>query len=480
MWRLAAGLAVAGWGTTCGEPPLAQAGPVLGFATYLGGAREDEARAVAVDDAGYVYVAGYTDSADFPVTRAGKPLGGSRDAFVAKFGPDGKTLIWAAYLGGSLPDVAHAVAVDASGNVYVAGETQSQDFPVTRGALQTTHGGTEFSRDAFVAKLNAAGDTLLYATYLGGNYDDAATAIAVDDAGNAYVTGWTWAANFPTVNALKSRWSGEICVLAVSPSGGNPMVMHPCEDAFVAKLNPAGGRLIFSTYLGGKNRDLGAAIALDAQANVWVAGSTRSDDFPVASPAQARHGGGTCELPTSSFNRTWARYTCEDAFVVKLPPEGHALALATFLGGDRTDLAHAISVAADGNAYVAGETASSAFPATQGAMQTTHRGATDAFLVRFSAAGALHFSTFLGGTGDDRAAGLALDPAGKAYLAGTTTSGDFPLTPGSPDTTAGRGFLSKIDAAGGGGGGPGHLRPGLLGQGPGRHPEPGLYGQLHR
>jgi uncharacterized protein (TIGR03437 family) len=440
--RHAALLAVACCITACGQPPLR-------FATYLGGSRDDEAHALAVDDLGYVYVTGSTESVDFPLApaTARKPLGGGRDAFVAKFAPDGKTLIFSVYLGGSLPDSGNAIAVDAAGNVYVAGETQSPDFPVTRGAFQTTPGGAQFSRDAFVVKLSPTGD-LLYSTYLGGNYDEAATGIAVDDAGNAYVTGWTWSATFPTVNAIRSRWDGEICVLSVSPSSGFPMSMHPCEDAFVAKLNPAGSALLFSTYLGGKNQDLGEAIALDAQGNVWVTGSTRSEDFALVQPFQGRPGGGTCNLPTS-FPSTWSRYTCEDAFVVKLAPQGDALLFSTWLGGDRADFGRGLAVDAAGNPVVAGETASAGFPVTNGAFQTAPGGGADAFITKLNTTGsALVFSTLLGGAGEDRALGLALDPAGNVYAAGTTVSPLFPLTPGSPETASGRGFVAKLDAAG--------------------------------
>lgn len=241
-------------------------GSDLVYSSYLGGSTSDGGIGITVDTSGNVYVTGSTNSSDFPTTpeafEPNFPSGGF-DAFVAKVNPDGSALVYSTYLGGSSDDVGSGIAVDASNNAYVTGVTGSTNFPTTEGAFQTTLGDCPGCRDAFVAKLNADGSTLVYSTYLGGSADDGGSDIAVDTSGNAYVTGTTRSTNFPTANAVQPNFGG---------AG---------YDAFVVKLN-SGGALVYSTYLGGDSFDLGFGIAVDPFGNAYVTGRTNSwFGFPI-------------------------------------------------------------------------------------------------------------------------------------------------------------------------------------------------------
>jgi len=241
---------------------LNPSGSALLYATYLGGSGTEEATSVAVDSGGSAYVAGGTYSSDFPTQAAlDNAYGGSGDGFLAKLNPSGSALVYATYLGGSVTDEVTSVAVDGTGNAYVAGTTNSSDFP-TQAALDGSLGGL---KDGFVAKLNPSGSALLYATYLGGSGEDQANAVAVDGAGNAYVAGETWSSDFPTQVALDGALGG-------------------FEDAFVAKLNPSGSALVYATYLGGSEDDDATSVAVDGAGNAYVVGGTYSSDFPTVAP----------------------------------------------------------------------------------------------------------------------------------------------------------------------------------------------------
>ena len=258
------------------------------YSTYLGGSGADEGRGIAVDSSGNAYITGWTDSRDFPTT-PGAFQTTCCGAFVTKFSPTGSTLVYSTYFGyGSTS----GIAVDSSGNAYVTGYTESTNFPVTPGAFQATCGGGEpynNCMDAFVTKLDPSGSALVYSTYLGGSSWDSAYGIAVDSAGNAYVTGYTQSSNFPTVNPLQPTYGGGV------------------YDAFVTKLNPSGSALVYSTYLGGSGKDLAWGIAVDSSGNAYVTGSTHSLNFPKTPGAfQTTCNGGT----------NCARYG--DAFVTKM------------------------------------------------------------------------------------------------------------------------------------------------------------------
>jgi cysteine synthase len=328
-------------------------GTALVYSTYLGGSGSDLGYAIAVDTAGNAYITGNTGSPDFPGT-ATSPIqayiSGGSDAFVAKLNTTGTALVYSTYLGGNAGEIGEAIAVDAAGNAYVAGFTESSNFPVVGNPLQATFGGLV---DGFVAKLNASGTGLVYATYLGGSRIDDVHGIAVDTAGNAYVTGGTTSTDFPGT--------------ATSPiqahNGGQ-------DDGFVAKLNATGTALIYSTYLGGSGGDAGEAIAVDAAGNAYVAGFTPSPDFPMAGdPIQAHFGG--------SF----------DAFVAKLNATGTALVYSTYLGGSATDEGRGIAVDAAGNAYITGNTSSLDFPgAASSPIQAHNGGVRDAFVAKIAEA----------------------------------------------------------------------------------------------
>ena len=385
-------------------------GSALLFSTYLGGSYFDGGHAIALDRDGNVYVAGETRSSDFPLVNPLQPAfgGGVDDAFVAKLAADGSALDYSTYLGGSGVDEANGIAVDGEGNAYIAGNTSSTDFP-TVNAVQPTYGGGDFS--AFIAKVAPDGSALLYSTYLGGNHWDWGTSIAVDGAGDAYVTGVTGSTNFPTVNALQPTFGG-------------------IADAFVTKFAPDGSALLFSTYLGGYGLDQGNGVAVDAAGSAYVTGSTDATNFPTVNAVQPASGGGT------------------DAFVTKFAPDGSALLYSTYLGGSSLDTANGIAVDADGNAYLIGSTWSTNFP-TLDAFQPNFGGGyyADAFVAKLSAGGAsLVYSSYLGGSGSDGGNAVAVDTNGNAYVTGNTASADFPTANALQPAYAGVGdaFVAKI------------------------------------
>jgi len=372
------------------------------YSTFLGGSDIDTAAGIAVDAAGNVYIVGTTQSLDFPATlgafqtRLNSTIGVS-DVFVSKLNAAGSALIYSTYIGGSGFDFGRAIAVDAAGNAYVTGQTGSSNFPTTGGAFQRAIKFIPTPRpadplDAFVTKLNPTGSGLVYSTYLGGVDVEDALGIAVDAAGNAYVTGYTASRDFPTTAGAFSRTSG----------GGN--------DAFVTKLNATGSALVYSTYLGGLDNELGARIRLDAQNNAYVMGSTRSANFPTTP-------GAFDTIHNGAF----------DVFVTKLNPTGSGLVYSTFIGGSNFDSGQGLAIDGAGNAYVSGGTGSLDFPTTPGAFATTPTG-NDIFVTKLNAAGsALVYSTFLGSAGGGAA--IAVDGAGNAYVTGGTSSTVFPTTP---------------------------------------------------
>ncbi len=380
------------------------------YGTFLGGSWIDSGLAIAVDAEGSAYVTGETLSVDFPAAPGAfdASYNGDYDAFVVKLDPAGTTLVYATFLGGGHEDWGQDIAVDAAGRAYVTGETSSSDFPTTPGAFDTSYnGGDLFPLDVFVVKLDPAGSTLVYATFLGGSSGDGGSAIAVDAAGSAYVTGETGSSNFPTTPGA----------FDTSYNGG-------WYDAFVVKLNPTGSALAYATFLGGSRDDFSAGIAVDAAGSAYVTGNTYSSDFPATPGAF-----------DTSFNGDRDIYD-RDAYVAKLNPAGSALAYATFLGGRRPDVGLAIAVDAAGSAYVTGWTDSSNFPVTPGVFDTRYNGGDDGFVVKLNPTGsALAYATFLGGSDADWANAIAVDGAGRACVTGVTYSGDFPTTPGAFDTS---------------------------------------------
>ncbi len=465
--------------------------PVLAYSTYLGGAgcppgvcsNDDAGFGIAVDSDGNTYLTGRT--LGFPTTAGaydqvcGSPSGSfgeggcvhimpssdcapcttvyNPDAFVAKLNASGTALIYSTYLGGGLPylggnpESGTSIAVDSTGNAYVTGQTRSADFPVTPGALRTTCGCGTYISDAFVTKLNPSGSALVYSTYLAGSSNDIGYGIALDGAGNAYVTGVTSSSDFPAANAAQAAYGG-----------GN--------DAFVAKLNATGTALLYSTFLGGSGDDAGRGIAVRSDGSASLTGTTTSANFPLASAYQSVFGGGA------------------DAFVTTLSAAG-SLSSSTYLGGSGNDYGYGIALDSAGDAYVAGSTASTNFPTTTGAftgafaakvgasgtslLYSTNPGGgagygiavngvgnafvtgvngNDAFVSQLTANGSGQvYTVALGGSGIDSGNAIAVDGAGNAYVTGSTTSTDLPTTPGAVQPAYGGGssdvFVSKIAEA---------------------------------
>jgi hypothetical protein len=398
--------------------------PVLVYSTYLGGHDEEGSRSVALDAAGNVYVAGYTVTNeppnDFPVTPGAFQTAGSwYDPFIAKFDRSG-ALVYSTLLGGESDDGLGGIEVDRTGNVYVTGHTDSPDFPLVS-SLQPAP--RDYVPDAFVAKLSADGSELLFSTTLGGSDGDWGTDIGMDARGALYVTGWTDSADFPQPG------------FPPLPPGHRTS----SSDVFVVKLAPGGAGLVYSRVVGGEHVEFGERIAVDEAGRVHVTGFTGSARFPVVNSAQPAWGGDY------------------DAFALKLDSAG-SVVYSTYLGGSGTDTGHGIALDAAGNAYVTGETLSDGFP-VRSALQPVRRGSRDNFVAKLSPAGALVYSTYLGGVHDDQALAIAADRAGSVYVTGVTSSSDYPLVdplqagcaPNNPPDVRFRrpdAFVTRISASG--------------------------------
>jgi hypothetical protein len=294
------------------------------------------------------YVTGTTSSALFPITPGAfqTTRGGGADAFVTKLNPTGTALIYSTYLGGIAEDDGFAIAVDSTGNAYLTGDTTSANFPTTAGAFQTTRPG---GFDAFVTKLSADGSALVYSTYVGGSLEDDGGSIAVDAAHNAYLTGDTTSTNFPTTpGAFQTTLAGGF-------------------DAVVTELNSTGSALVYSSYLGGSLDDFGTGIAMDSAGNAYLAGDTLSANFPTTADA---------------FQTALAG--SNDSFLTEFNPDGTALVHSSYLGGGLDDFAFGITLDSLGNPYLAGATRSANFPTTTGAFQTTLNGTEDGFVSKFA------------------------------------------------------------------------------------------------
>jgi len=393
-------------------------GNTLIYSTYLGGANgvqgegmgEQWCNGIAVDKNGCAYVTGYTYSTDFPTKNPYQgDHQGNQCIFVTKFNAQGNDLAYSTYLGTGGNNRASGIAVDQNTNAYIAGQSEGY-FPTTAGAYQPVYGGG--GGDAVVAKFNADGSDLMYATFLGGAEVDGGCAIAVDNSGNAYVTGYTTvndSSNFPTTAGV------------IQPT---PVGSIYSRDAFVTKLNTDGSGLVYSTFLGGTNiygsgSTYGIGIAVDAAGQAYVTGPTdATSNFPIKNAAQPTPGGG-------------GSYFLTDAFVTAYNPTATDYLFSTYLGGSNYDMGAAIAVFTDsgGHSYVhvAGNTISVNFPTKNPIQASLNPGQYDIFVTKIDVAtGALVFSTYLGGTGLDGSRGIVTDRRGDAYVAGETQSTNFP------------------------------------------------------
>jgi hypothetical protein len=395
---------------------LAASGQSLVYSTYIGGSGSDAGSAIAVDATGNAFITGSASSGFPVVTPAQSKVGGNTDAFIAKLNPAGSALVYSTFLGGRLNDSSSGIAIDASGSAYVTGVTSSTNFPVLN-AIQGSNAGSD---DAFVTKLNAAGTAFLYSTYLGGTNGDSANDIAVDSLGQAHVTGTTFSSNFPTANAFRP-----------SQAGG--------WEAFITKLNASGNGFIYSTYLGGSAvADIfdfgedGRGIKVDSAGNAYVTGTADTVDFPMVNARQSFYAGG--------FTEGW---------VGKFNPSGSPIFIS-YIGGGGADEGDAIALDSSGNIFITGVSANGSgggsFP-TVNAIQSSNAGSNDGFVTKMSPDGlTLLYSTYIGGTDSDLARAIAVDSGGNAYVAGTTSSVNFPTAnpfqaaSGAPDDA----FVLKI------------------------------------
>ncbi len=394
--------------------------PTLVYSTYLGGAGDDAGSSIDVDSNGNIYVAGTTSSTAFPTNNPYRSSNaGLADVFVTKLDPAGANIIYSTYIGGSGLDRADAIFVDkTSGAVYLAGRVDpgSADFPTTPGAFATTYRGGDF--DAFVLKLNPAGNSLAYSTFLGGGDNDSAIGVAADSGGVTYVTGGTRSSGFPTTSsAYQFSVAGD-------------------TDAYLVKLNATGSAILYSTLLGGGATDRGSSVKIDNSGNAYVLGYTSSQDFPTENAFQNSLGG--------SF----------DAFVAKINTNASgasSLVFCTYLGGSSDDKGYGLALDTADNLYVAGQTSSSDFPILNPA-QAAKGGSFDAFIAKISSSGTKSYTTYLGGSGDDRATGIAVNSAGDAYVTGYTASTNFPTaTPLQISNGGGTdAFVTKLNPSGNG------------------------------
>ncbi len=366
---------------------------------------------IAVDDAGNAYI-------------LASRWGNNYAARMLKLDPEGN-LIWFQEFDGSQADIPGGMALDAAGDVYIAGTTGSPDFP-TLNPLQAELSSVQ--NDAFVMKLSGVDGTLLYSTYFGSTYSDRARDIAVNDEGEMYIVGQTKSPYLPMVDPLQGTL------------GGDPY--YPYEDAFIAKISADGSALLYSTYFGGEHIEDGRGIALDDAGRIHIVGTTRSAELPTVNPAQGALGGGS------------------DAFAARISADGQTLEYCTYLGGESGESVHGMALDSQGRLYIGGGTSSLMFPTTPGAYQEEyvggilaceiplggHYNCPDVYVARLSADGAkVEYATYLGGHQTDECYGLTATPTGQAYVAGHTKSQDFP--PYASGTFF-QVYLTKLDAAG--------------------------------
>ena len=388
----------------------------LAYSTFIGAGANDSGGRLQVDSLGNAYVTGETNSYSFPTVSGGFDTSpnGDYDIFVTKLNAVGTALIYSTFIGGRSTDYNYGMTIDSSGNVYLTGfvGSFSTDYPTTPGAFDTTHNG---GFDAFVTKLNSTGSALIYSTFIGGNGQDVGFDITVDSSGCAYLIGYA-DEFYPT-----------------TPGSFDP-TNNGGWDVVVTKLNSTGSALIYSTFIGGLQNDTGFGIAVDSSGNTFLTGFTFSiEDYPITPGAfDTKHNGQS------------------DAFVTKLNSTGSALIYSTFIGGGGDESGSDIKVDSSGNAYLTGYTSSANYPTTEGAFDTTHNGDQDAFVTKLNSTGsALIYSTFIGGSGDDRSYSSAIDSSGNVFLTGDSVDAttDYPTTPGAFDTTHNGNrdvFISKL------------------------------------
>ena len=393
--------------------------PTVSYSTYFGGGSSDQAAGIAVDASGNSFIAGATDSATVPGNSSGA-IG--FDVFVTEIGPTG-TLVFTDIIGGSQDDFPGGIAIDSQG-IYIAGTTDSSDFPVTASAVQKTFigGGTGGNNDAFALKLNLNG-SLAWATFVAGHGSDSGLGVAVDSSSNVYVVGETFSQDLGggVVNALPS---GSALNLGASTTN---------DDGYIVKINSSGSSYLLVSYLGGSNGDLATGVAVDGSGNIFVVGDTISIDlpvFPISGVVQGQCGtDGTCNAGSAGPQ--------DDVFVVSISPALSGYNYFTYYGGSGVDDAIAVT-ANSGNAFFTGSTSSSDFLTAGTPFQGSLAGTQNAFLAELNSTGSLAtYSTYLGGQGSDIGLGVALDGSQNVYVTGQAGSSDFPTVNPTQSALAG-------------------------------------------
>ena len=376
------------------------------YSTFVGGNSEDKGSDIMLDSDNNAYIAGSTESADFPTSPDSydTEYNGEGDVVVFKLDANGSSLAYSTYIGGSNHEDGIGMALDDEGNVYITGWTLSFDFPTTSEAYDKYFNGIQ---DIFVFKLNPDGSDLLYSTYIGGSNAEDGFDITIDNEGNAYITGWTLSFDFPTtIGAFDNTYNGNF-------------------DTFVVKLNEDGSSIIFSTFFGGYETDRGLAIEVDDDKNVFVAGASSSPNCPTTNGAYDNTHNGE-----------------NDAVIFKMNSEGSSLIYSTFVGTSERDSAIDITIDKMGCAYVIGSTSSDIFPTTSGCYDNTYNGEGDSFALKLNDDGSsLIFSTFIGGSNWDPAGRLVINPSGDIIITGFTQSPDFPITTHAYDTSYNGGWM---------------------------------------
>ncbi len=387
------------------------------YSTYLGGPGDEEPDAIYVNASGEVIVLGLTASANFPTTAGAydETHNGGKDIFLLKLSADGSDVLWSTFLGGSGDEEAWEktrLGLDAGGNIYITGLTQSIDFPATPGAYDETHNGpndgSNASRDVFVAKLSSDGSALGYATYIGGSDRDQGMSLTATPTGECYLTGFTYSNDFPaTTGAYDESFNG-------------------VRDIYVLKLNAAGSNLIYSTFIGGTSTDWAWDMVVDPSGEVYVTGNSQSDDYPT----------------TPGAYQTARAAGFSVAVLTQLNAAGSDIVASTLLGGSTGNggmIALSLDRDAGGNIWIAGETGTTDLPTTPLAFQSDYQGGNrDGFVAQFDQTlGSLKYLSYIGGANNEPEGHVAVDSLGHVLLAGRTLSTDFPLSVGAADTTFG-------------------------------------------
>lgn len=379
--------------------------PTINYLSYFGGSGSELLNTLAVDSSGNMYVAGQTNSANLPVSNgAAQTLRRGSSDAFIAKFNPNGNLVYTTLLGGEQADEINSIAVDSQGSVYFGGVSLSTNFPLAN-AYQSTKRSPAEATSAFYGKLNPTGTALVYSSYIGGELGEDLDGVAVDSAGNLFLVGSTYSDQYPvTSNSFQPRNNG-------------------LENGFVTKVAPTGDRLVYSTYIGGELIDQLKTIAIDTGGNAYVGGATSSNNYPLRNAAQQTRRTGGAGI---------------DACITKLNPNGSDIVFSTYLGGNGNELIQAIAVGSDGSVAVVGNTNSSDMPLGPSPIQRTLAGGQDMFVHKFTPVGdGITFGTLFGSPGEERGFAVAIDPSGAVYVGGITNSLSLSTVSGQQPTSGG-------------------------------------------